>query len=643
MGFLSLIGTSIVARLRSVFMLFVCSLLAIAFIYSYLLFEIKKIEKEVIDSAIPQLVRAHFLESEFRELLILLGQYRSLDELADIVKFKFSIESELQVIRNALIETGLTSRHENVEAAMAAFERLELVVQTREDLSRLLIAARSNLYKIRDDLAYLKEQMHDVLHPNLLDLSVELDGYLFDTDSPLDVGDKQTVRGLVQVSAILSLLQTEASTAFEQAVNLTFSPGSNDNKDALTQLQFTLHRMAEKLVYLSDKSRKAELAALTQRLYELSFSSGGISENLEIHQQSADRYTLAEESESQVIAELSSWIESEVESTVAYIEKSSVGFRKAINLVLISTLGIGILVVATALYLNRTILERQIHERMSSLTHSVLAIAAQDTAHEVTVNGTDEIGAIAHSLEVFRKNILELQRSNNELKQFAYAASHDLKSPLSAISSLADWIIEDSLDDLSDESRENLFLLRRRVDRLGALQSALLEYSQAGMGLIHKEVLNFDIMIAEIGELLDPEGKYKVASSSLLENVETHRMPLYQILTNLVDNAIKHHDREGGNINISATLHSGWLRISVSDDGPGIEKRFQKEIFQLFRRLQSQDQVEGSGLGLSMVRKLIDRFDAEIEVVSDPEVRRGTTFTFTWPCNRVGHRADKSS
>lgn len=227
--------------------------------------------------------------------------------------------------------------------------------------------------------------------------------------------------------------------------------------------------------------------------------------------------------------------------------------------------------------------------------------------------------------------IEQLAHSNRELDNFAYVASHDLKAPLRVIGNTSQWLEEDLGPDLSEDSRENMALLRNRVKRMERLLDDLLDYSRIGRtnekaGAIRisgKEVLNDAMLLADI-----PEG-FCVTVSPVFSEIQLEIMPLKQIFANLINNAIKHHDKTTGNIDIGVTTQEGKYVFTVADDGPGIAPEFHDQVFKMFKTLKPRDQVEGSGMGLAMIEKHIHHFGEEISLASD--LGQGCTFRFTWP------------
>jgi PAS domain S-box-containing protein len=224
-----------------------------------------------------------------------------------------------------------------------------------------------------------------------------------------------------------------------------------------------------------------------------------------------------------------------------------------------------------------------------------------------------------------------LERSNLELDAFAYAASHDLKAPLRVIHNASTWIEEDLVGKLTGEMSENMNLLRSRVRRMDRLLDDLLEYSRIGRETddSHTEAISGTVLMENIQGLISPPEGFSVDASSTLAGIEVFRMPLQQILINLISNAIKHHDKKAGHIEVSVEDIGAMFRFSVKDDGPGIPAQYHEQIFKMFQTLKPRDQVEGSGMGLAMVRKHVDVAGGELKLQS--AVGQGSTFSFTWP------------
>ena len=225
--------------------------------------------------------------------------------------------------------------------------------------------------------------------------------------------------------------------------------------------------------------------------------------------------------------------------------------------------------------------------------------------------------------------IVALERSNGELDQFAYIASHDLKAPLRVIENASSWLAEDLAPHLTDETRENLALLQNRVRRMRRLLDDLLAHSRIGRDAHPSQTVSGKALLRDLEGLLDIPDGFHVTASDAFKDIRLPAMPIKMVLLNLVDNAVKHHHAKTGTIFMDATFGATCFQFSVSDDGPGIAPKYHDKIFEMFRTLKPRDSIEASGMGLAMVRKQVDLIGGALSVES--EVGAGTTFHVSWP------------
>lgn len=230
-----------------------------------------------------------------------------------------------------------------------------------------------------------------------------------------------------------------------------------------------------------------------------------------------------------------------------------------------------------------------------------------------------------------RERTIQLEFANRELEEFAYIASHDLKAPLRVIDNASKWLEEDLQEHLTLETLENMNLLRGRVGRMEKLLDDLLEYSHIGKSADERfaEIVSGSILMDNILELLSPPAGFTIVVSPGFADIHVPRMPLQQILMNLISNAIKHHDKKKGRIEVGVETDGALHTFSVKDDGPGIPEQFHEQVFKMFQTLKPRDQVEGSGMGLAMVRKNVEVFGGTLDLDSAKD--KGSTFRFTWP------------
>jgi PAS domain S-box-containing protein len=228
-----------------------------------------------------------------------------------------------------------------------------------------------------------------------------------------------------------------------------------------------------------------------------------------------------------------------------------------------------------------------------------------------------------------QKLISELTRINEELDNFAYVSSHDLKSPLRGIDQLATWIAEDLKDTLNEDTRDHLRLMRSRIKRMETLLDDLLAYSRVGRSTDETVTVDTCELVKDVFDLTATNKLIQLQVMEGLPTLMTRKVPLELIFRNLISNAIKHHDKQSGTITVSARSLKGETEFYVEDDGPGIPHEHQQRVFAMFQTLRPRDEVEGSGIGLALVKKAVESEGGVISLESDGE--SGCIFRFTWP------------
>lgn len=228
-----------------------------------------------------------------------------------------------------------------------------------------------------------------------------------------------------------------------------------------------------------------------------------------------------------------------------------------------------------------------------------------------------------------------LSESNRDLDQFAYVASHDLKAPLRGIANLAQWIEEDAGAVLPAQAREHLALLKGRVHRMEALIEGILTYSRAGRVGERPQAVEVDALVRDIVELLAPPATARIEIAPDLPRLVTQRTPLQQVFMNLLGNALKHARRDDPVIRVSWRDRDGVPEFSVSDNGQGIAPEFHERIWVIFQTLEARDDVESTGIGLAVVKKLVESRGGSIAI--DSAAGAGATFRFTWPDHDDNH------
>jgi PAS domain S-box-containing protein len=227
----------------------------------------------------------------------------------------------------------------------------------------------------------------------------------------------------------------------------------------------------------------------------------------------------------------------------------------------------------------------------------------------------------------------QLEKTNQELKDFAYIVSHDLKAPLRGIKTLAEWITTDYADKFDDNGKEQINLLTGRVDRMHNLIDGILQYSRVGRAEEEKVVVNLNELATEAIDMIAPPENITITIENELPTVECGQTRIMQVFQNLLSNAVKYMDKPKGQIKVGCVEEDGFWKFSVADNGPGIEEKYFEKIFQLFQTLAPRDESESTGIGLTVIKKIVEMYGGKIWVQS--KVGEGSTFFFTLPKRKI--------
>lgn len=243
----------------------------------------------------------------------------------------------------------------------------------------------------------------------------------------------------------------------------------------------------------------------------------------------------------------------------------------------------------------------------------------------------NQLKADKHNLEI-KNEIneqmqLDLTKANEELKDFAYTVSHDLKAPLRAISSLAAWIHEDNKEKLDEESLNNMNVLISRTKRMGKLIEGILECSRIGQGKELLEEVDSNEILVDVIDSLGVPDNFNISLENEFPKLVYDRTHLHQIFQNLISNAIKYIDKPFGEIKIFCTENQKNWEFCVQDNGPGIDKKHHDRIFKIFQTLQARDKLESTGVGLTVIKKIVETHGGEVKLRSVPS--KGSSFYFT--------------
>jgi len=305
---------------------------------------------------------------------------------------------------------------------------------------------------------------------------------------------------------------------------------------------------------------------------------------------------------------------------------------------------------------------RKLAAPIVKLTVGSKYIAEGDLNYRVSIQSNDEVGTLAKTFngmtqtlqeaiiyrdmeivnrkkaennlealnEDLKSTVQQLTEANRQLQEFASIAAHELKAPLRAIGTLASMMAEDYRDRLDEEGGKNLKILVGRAKRMSAFLDGLVVYSKLGRDTRKKNQVNLNDIVREVISHLDVSGKnIEVTVENELPVVTGNETYMIQVFQNLLDNAVKNMDKPEGQVNIGCLEENGFFKFSVADNGPGIERRYFEKIFKIFQILGSRDECERIGVGLAVVKKIIEMSGGKVWVQS--KVGSGSTFFFTLP------------
>ncbi|MHC4440524.1 MAG: sensor histidine kinase, partial [Planctomycetota bacterium] len=259
---------------------------------------------------------------------------------------------------------------------------------------------------------------------------------------------------------------------------------------------------------------------------------------------------------------------------------------------------------------------------------------SQGTVYDITAK--KELVALRKAEEELEKlnkelgsAVHELSQANEELKEFAHVAAHDLKTPLRAIGTLADWLSKDYADKFDEKGKEKIGMLVKRAVQMSALIDDILRYSRVGHNLKERQRVDLNAVLSEVIAGMVPPENIEITVENELPVLMCEGTQMHQVFQNLLSNAVKYIDKPKGQIKIGCIEQDAFWEFSVTDNGPGIEKKHFERIFKLFQTLSPDDEAKNTGIGLSIVKKIVEINGGSVSVES--EVGKGSTFVFTLP------------
>ncbi|WP_276134200.1 ATP-binding protein [Polluticoccus soli] len=279
-----------------------------------------------------------------------------------------------------------------------------------------------------------------------------------------------------------------------------------------------------------------------------------------------------------------------------------------------------------------TFLAHRISSRIVNMSNLANDISAGNYLVHIPDDGKDELSALSKVLNNMASKLSEtistLKRKNQELDQFAHIVSHDLKGPLRGIDNVVSWIEEDHKQELSPKMNEYLHLIKERIVRGETLIAGILSYARVGKEVKQTEEVNVNTLVNEVIENVAHKKGLRFIIQPGMPTLQTEKIPLFQVFSNLILNAVKYHDKDTGAIKVYYQDRGYKYEFFVEDDGPGISRVYHDKIFQIFQTLNDNGHFESSGVGLAIVKKILDAKNESIKIASEPG--KGSVFSFTW-------------
>jgi signal transduction histidine kinase len=274
----------------------------------------------------------------------------------------------------------------------------------------------------------------------------------------------------------------------------------------------------------------------------------------------------------------------------------------------------------------------EVGHRIAQIRALAEQVVQGDYTVKITDTATDNLGGLAATLnrmtQTLDASFSALEKRNQELDQFAYVASHDLKAPLRGVTTIVKWIEDELAAELSPQLRTYLDQMKGRLSRLEDLINGLLAYARVGRTTQTRETVDVAQLLHEVADLVVPPD-FQLEIGPSMPTFETERLSLQQVFTNLLSNAVKYHQRGAGHLAVTCRDTDDFYEFRVQDDGPGIAPEYHQKIFLLFQTLRDRNTAESTGIGLSIVQKIINEQHGTIRVES--AVGQGAGFIFTWP------------
>ncbi|UWR55368.1 HAMP domain-containing histidine kinase [Phaeobacter inhibens] len=610
---------SLTARLRSCVVICLASICVAMYAEWNDLSRIERKTENLSDRTIPLLDRIADLGDLQHGLEVTLARVRLIDDLDGLAGLGRRVDNLSQLFRENFSDREDTIAEELSSADADVFQN---VVKGRQDIVAQNIRINALVSQAVDKILALEK--------SIVVAQIEFGNQQRDAQSRQE--GSLSVTWAIDTAKTLGEISGSIASLAILTKDFSLETGTG-NTGARQSLVAEINILASRLARLKNLEARHDIAGVLVDYRNTMLGPDGVVEALSALQtRQAGQEQLYGEAEA-VLNNIGAWTRSSTQRAAMEFRQSAAETSRIVERIRFVDVAFNMCMLLISLALLWFMIEVRMISRIHRLTRHIQRMSRGHLEDPIDTAGSDEIAEIAKAVEKSRLTAAALQRSNEELERFAYVAAHDLRAPLRAISNLIEWTEEDFADEMPADAQKNIGLIRNRTDRLSGHLSALLDYARAGQIDGEHGAFSLTKFAEELRLYFNSNSAFEIRVEQDCGPFGAYLTPLKTILINLVSNASKHHDRSSGTIRMSSELYPNYVEITVADDGPGIPKQYQDQIFVLFQTLKSRDEIEGSGLGLALVQKLARSLGGSVSVVSNPDVARGTVFTVRIPLN----------
>lgn len=594
---------------------------------------IEKQRNIVLDEVLPVLVQSNAIELRLTKLQVaeeLLLESRELPRLdLHLRQASEEIERIRDIARTLVRQEAQTSSLRSLDDSLSA--RSKVLVEAH-GLVQQSIGTRAVVLSERDALAAELESIRRVLEPLSLATTERL---VMDSDELQAALSESSPDASARLNELLTAVTEDGVVAVEEASErearrfalyaIVGSLSANISPESIATLrsnyQLQLRALVQLVAGIDDDAVRRGLSPAMAVLTRGGVEAGNVFDQLLTLQSNEIELKRLEQRLASLSARSSEQVQSLVEQARQLAQATRLAADRSANVGRAWIGGLVVVVIVFATVVTWGYVLPRIVRPMQSLTDAALDVSEGDWHRPVTTEGEEELQRLAGAIRQFQYNGLELerqrmelQRSNLELEQFAYVASHDLQEPLRTVASYCDLIERRYGDKLDEDGHQFIAFAVEGAKRMQQLIQDILAFSRVGRRELSIAQVPFERVVEEatfaLNALISETGARVEYESLPAVNCDVGAMRL--ALQNLISNSIKFCEASTPVVRISAEVGDGRVRFWFEDNGIGIEPRFAERIFEVFRRLHGREDYEGTGIGLAIVKRVVERHGGEV-------------------------------